>query len=242
MNKTTAFCYSVIQLSVMSYEVIPAILPKTFAELPDKLGRVRGLAQEVQIDIVDGKFALAKTWPYVGDAGEFAEILAEKRGLPFWDEFDFEFDLMVAKPQEVVSDWVRAGASRIILHIESAPAETLSEIIHEWKHAVSIGLALNPSTPLEALLTLAHEVSLIQCMGNDKIGFQGVSLDESVLPKIKALRAAYPVLPIAVDIGVNAETAPRLVASGATRLIAGSAIFGAPDPKVALQSLRVWYN
>lgn len=220
-------------------EIIPAILPKTFTELSEKLGRVRGLAQEVQIDIVDGTFAPAKTWPYVGDSGEFAEILSdEKRGLPFWDEFDFEFDLMVAKPQEVVSNWVRAGASRIILHVESASAETLSEIIHEWKHAVSIGLALNPSTPLVALETFIHEVSLVQCMGSDRIGFQGTPLDESVIQKITALRAKHPKLPIAVDIGVNKETAPRLIAAGATRLVAGSAIFGAPDIKDAIAKLQ----
>ena len=217
-------------------EIVPAILPKDFQEILAKLELVKGVAQTVQIDIADGKFAPTKTWPYVGDHGEINSLMNEEEGFPFWKDFDFEFDLMVAKPQEAVPFWVRAGASRVILHIESAPPDTLSDLIGEWKHVVDIGLALKPLTPLEELETFLHEVSFVQCMGNDRIGFQGVALDEKlVLPRITHLRKKYPELTISVDIGVSLDTAPRLIEAGATRLVAGSAVFGKANPAEAVR-------
>ena len=66
-------------------------------------------------------------------------------------------------------------------------------------------------------------------MGNDKIGYHGVELDEKVYEKIKILREKYSDLPIAVDIGVNETTAPLLIQAGATKLVIGSAIFNTDD-------------
>ncbi|HCB35764.1 MAG: hypothetical protein A2W52_00695 [Candidatus Taylorbacteria bacterium RIFCSPHIGHO2_02_49_25] len=226
----------------MNYHIVPAILPKSFSEIRAKLGLIKGAADAVQIDIVDGKFARNKTWPYVGDRGEFESLLKEKEGFPFWEDFDFEFDLMIAKPAEAVGDFVRIGASRVIVHLESMEPDALSDLIHEWKHAVGIGLALKPSTPISLLETFLHEVSFVQCMGNDKIGFQGITLDEEkVLPKLLKLRAKHPQLTIAVDIGVTFETAPRLIKAGANRLVAGSAIFGHANPAKALRQLKALF-
>ena len=222
--------------------IVPAILAKDFSEIPAKLELVKGIADTVQIDIVDGKFAPNKTWPYIGDHGELLTILREERGLPFWQDVDFEFDLMVAKPQEVMHDFVKLGASRVIIHIESIPPDTLSELIQEWKQAVDIGLALKPSTPVSLLETFLHEVSFVQCMGNDKISFGGVPLDEAVvLQKITELRQKYPELTISVDIGVNLETAPRLIEAGASRLVAGSAVFGKANPTEAIRELEALF-
>ncbi|MDO8564772.1 MAG: hypothetical protein Q7R88_02130, partial [bacterium] len=218
--------------------IVPAIIAKEFSEIPAKLELVKGIADTVQIDICDGKFAPNKTWPYIGDHGEITEILREAEGLPYWDELDFEFDLMVSKPEEAVPFWVKAGASRVIVHIESMEPDALSDLIKEWKHVVDFGLALKPSTPLEKLETFLHEVTFVQCMGNDRISFGGVPLDEPlVLPKIAHLRKNYPELTISVDIGVNFETAPRLIAAGASRLVAGSAVFGKANPAQAMREL-----
>ncbi|MDO8594901.1 MAG: hypothetical protein Q7R93_05350 [bacterium] len=222
--------------------IVPAIIAKEFSEIPAKLELVKGVADTVQIDICDGKFAPNKTWPYVGDHGEIAALLREDQGFPFWESFDFEFDLMVAKPEEAVPFWVRAGASRVIVHIESMEPDALSALIHEWKHAVDIGLALKPSTSLERLETFLHEVTFVQCMGNDRISFGGVPLDEPlVLPKIAHLRKKHPDLTISVDIGVNLETASRLIAAGASRLVAGSAVFGKANPAGAIRQLEALY-
>lgn len=223
--------------------VVPAIIPKDFSDISEKLELVKGIADTVQIDIVDGKFAPNKTWPYIGDHGEITGILREEEGLPFWKDFDFEFDLMVVKPEEAVPFWVRAGASRCLVHIESIEADALSGLIHEWKHTVDVGLAFKPSTPLERLETFLHEVTFVQCMGNDRISFGGVQLDEAlVLPKINELRKRYPELTISVDIGVNLETAPRLIEAGATQLVAGSAVFGKANPAQAVKELEELFS
>ncbi len=219
--------------------IVPAILPKDFKDILEKLELVKGVADTVQIDIVDGKFAPSKTWPYIGDHGEITALMNEQEGFPFWQDFDFEFDLMVGKPEEAVPFWVRAGASRVIVHIESTPPDTLSDILKEWKHVVDIGLALKPATPLEKLETFLHEVSFVQCMGNDRVGFQGVTLDEAiVLSRIAHLRQKHPELTISVDIGVNLETAPRLIDAGADRLVAGSAVFGKANPAQAVREME----
>lgn len=223
--------------------IVPAIIPKEFSDIPGKLELVKGVADTVQIDIVDGMFAPNKTWPYIGDHGEIGDILREDTGLPFWEDFEFEFDLMVGKPAEAVPFWVRAGASRVIVHVESIEANALSDLIHEWKHTVDVGLALKPSTPNSVLDTFLHEVSFVQCMGNDKISFGGVPLDEKlVLPKIADLRTRYPELTISIDIGVNFDTAPLLIEAGANRLVAGSAVFGRANPAEAIKDLDALFS
>ena len=75
-------------------------------------------------------------------------------------------------------------------------------------------------------------------MGNDKIGFGGVSLDEKVYDRIKLLREKYPDLPIEVDIGVNEKTAPLLVKAGATKLITGSVLFNSHDKIELVEKFR----
>lgn len=226
----------------MSYHIVPAILPKDFPEILAKLELLKGVVDTVQIDIADGKFAPSKTWPYIGNHGEFDAMREEKDGFPFWKDFDFEFDLMVSKPAETIPDFVRLGASRVIVHLESMEPDALSDLIKEWKHSVDIGLALKPETPVAMLETFLHEVTFVQCMGNDRIGFQGVTLDEAkVLPKIAYLRRKYPELTISVDIGVNLETAPRLIKAGANRLVAGSAIFGNVNPVEAVRRFEALF-
>ena len=73
-------------------EIIPAIIPKSFAELEDKLSLVQGLAPLVQIDILDGKMTGEKSWPnIVPNDPDFLRIIHEEEGFPFWENFDFEF-------------------------------------------------------------------------------------------------------------------------------------------------------
>lgn len=100
-------------------EVVPAILPKTFAELEEKLEFLKGVAPSVQIDVTDGKFAGEPSWPLYKDDQYFQSIVREERGMPFWEDFEFEFDLMISDPFAYVPDFIRAGASKIVLHAES---------------------------------------------------------------------------------------------------------------------------
>src|SRR3989338_8746784 len=107
-------------------DIIPAVLPKNWKDLESHLALMRGVTRHVQIDIVDGHFARGKTWPYK-DGDMFARIVAEEHGLPLWEELDFEFDLMVEDPLAVMMDYVRAGASHIVVHAASKNAVSAAQ-------------------------------------------------------------------------------------------------------------------
>lgn len=218
-------------------KVLPAIIPQNFKHLQDTLVKVAPYASTVQIDATDGKFTPAYSWPYKGATDpDFAKILQEEEGFPFWDEIDFEADLMILEPEKKVWDWIKAGAKAVIIHIEST--ENIGELLMELKKRsvpkkspayVEIGLAIGTDTPNETLYPFIDRIDFIQCMGIAKIGYQGQEFDERVLEKIKDFREKYPNITIAVDGSVNLKTAPALVKAGADKLISGSAILESDD-------------
>ena len=217
-------------------EIIPAILPKNYEDLKNKISLVRGVVPIVQIDICDGIFVSSHTWPFSSSSTDiyFTRILNEQEGMPFWEDIDFELDLMVADAVENFDIYNKLGAKRIIFHIEAMKSvddfrDFLEGIDPYMREVMQIGVAINPATPLEQLFPLISCIDFVQCMGSDEIGCCGVDLDEKVYDKIKILREKYFDLPIAVDIGVNKNTAPLLIEAGATKLIIGSAIFNTDD-------------
>src|SRR3989338_1327197 len=237
-------------------EVIPAILPKSYEDLKNEIALVRGVVPVVQVDICDGVFVKSVTWPFLSkakmDDGEFLAnnldqhfrgILNEQEGMAFWEDVDFELDLMVRDSVENFDIYIKLGARRIIFHIEAVGdledfRNFLEGIDTYVRDSIEIGLAINPATPLSELLPLVPSLDFVQCMGNDKIGYHGVELDEQIYEKIKTLRKKYPDLPIAVDIGVSEDTVPLLVAAGATKLVAGSAIFNTDDIIGTIEKLK----
>lgn len=219
-------------------EVIASVLPfRTYEELKNKIGSLRGIVSTIQIDFCDGVFAPNQTWPFTTggfDDYDFRKIIQEEQGLPFWDEFDFEFDLMVANAVENFDIYMKLGPKRMIFHLEAMGnledfRNFLEGIDLYTRDNVQIGLAFKPSMLLENVFPLIAFVDFIQCMGNDKISVSGTSLDEKIYDKIKLLRKKYPELPIEIDIGVNEQTAPLLVEAGATKLVTGSALSGSYD-------------
>ncbi|MDO8510404.1 MAG: hypothetical protein Q7S15_02155 [bacterium] len=220
-------------------DIIPAILPKTYAELEEKLSFLRGLIRMVQVDITDGKFVPSQTWPYTNERdSRFRSLLAEKEGLPYWEDFDFEFDLMVADPLLEADRWITAGASRIIIHVESAPNKLESIIDSVKARGCEIGLALNTETPNETIYPFIEKADFVQFMGIARIGFQGEPFDERVLAKLRETREKFPNIIMSVDGGVSLETAPRLIEAGANRLVAGSAIFERPNILETIEQFR----
>ncbi|MEX0930608.1 MAG: hypothetical protein WDZ79_02925 [Candidatus Paceibacterota bacterium] len=233
-------------------EIIPAILPEDINDLREHLVLVRGVALWVQIDITDGEFVPDATWPYVNDADQlFQRIAAEEEALPYWQDFQFEIDLMVHHAERVVLDWVKAGARRVIPHVESD--SDIATIIADLREIsrdkdslayTEIGVALNNGTPLEEATQWVAEtdeedgIDFIQCMGIERIGYQGQEFDERVLENVSELRRRYPEMPISVDGSVNLDTAGELVEAGATRLVAGSAIFESHDVHTAIEQLK----
>jgi ribulose-phosphate 3-epimerase len=232
-------------------EIIPAIMPDSYDDLLAKAGRVRGLVPLAQIDIMDGMFVKSKSWPYatggVKRDEHFVALAAQEEGMPYWEELDYEIDLMIAEPEKHIDEWLPLGASRLIFHIEA-----IKDHAAFWGHdifkegardvggekVIQVGLAINADTPLEAIMLHVEQVEFVQCMGIAKIGYQGEPFDERVLDRANQLRVNYPNLVISVDGGVSLETAPLLKAAGANRLVAGSAVFGAEDIALAIRDLE----
>lgn len=209
-------------------EIIPAILPQDFAELRDKAELVKGAAKAVQVDICDGHFVPNFTWPYKKHDRNFDDMVKEEAGLPEWKELDYEFDLMVDKPEEVVERWVSIGAKRLIIHAEARG--DVAGAVAMLQGRLEVGLALDEKTELEVMDGYGDRLSFVQLMGIDRVGFQGQAFDHNVVGRIKQVRLKHPELPISVDGGVSLETAPELIAAGADRLVVGSAIFGSDNP------------
>ncbi len=213
-------------------EIIPAILPKDFHELEDKVSYVEGNVDTVQIDVCDGQFVQNATWPYKKQDESFDALLKEEVGLPGWETLNYEIDLMVNHPREVVEDWIIAGANRIILHEEcDGGVQDAIEIID---NRIEVGLAFNIDTEI----VVREGISSIQLMGIDHIGFQGQEFDTKVIDKIKEARIKYPELPITIDGGVSMKTAEMLINAGADRLVVGSAIFNTPNVYEALEQFK----
>jgi len=227
-------------------EIIPAILPEDIDDLREKLSLISGIIPLAQIDVCDGRFAPTKTWPYKKGVDEtFLRIVGQEEGFPFWGSVDFEADLMVKHPENVVDDWIAAGAKRVIIHIESTPdpLSLFQKIKLEYgasdesSYGVETGVALNIETPNEEVYELLSEVDdegepaidFVQFMGIENIGYQGEPFDERVFEKIRELRERFPDIIISVDGGVSLENASELIEAGANRLVSGSAIFESGD-------------
>ncbi|MEI6057815.1 MAG: hypothetical protein WCQ60_02475, partial [bacterium] len=186
-------------------EIIPAILPKDFAELEEKIELIKGVAPLVQIDICDGKFVPQAGWPYKKQDNNFDAILKEEKGMPYWEDVDFEIDLMISDPEQEVEHWLTTGAKRIIVHFEST--KNMDRIIGELQGLVEIGIAIGLDTPVDDIAPFIHDIDVVQCMGIKRIGFQGEAFDERVLEKVRELKSRFPERLVSVDGGVNLETA-----------------------------------
>lgn len=214
-------------------------MPRNYEDLKNRVALVRGIVSLVQIDICDGIFVKNQTWPYDekdNDTSNFNLIMEEKEGMPFWEDIDFELDLMVVDAVENFSTYMKLGPKRIVFHIEaigniSEFKDFLEGLDTYIRDTVQIGVAINTKTNIENIFPLVNYVDFVQCMGIEHIGFQGEGFDEKVLEHIKTLKEKYPDIIISVDGSVNLDTAPDLIDAGAERLVIGSAIFKSNDIK-----------
>ncbi len=212
-------------------EIIPAVIPPNLNLLRETFSRVLGFAKKVQMDVVDGHYAPVTTWPF--GPHQMDELLLMVRGeerFPFINDLDFEIDMLVLHPVEYLTDFISIGAKGIVIHMDST--DHVKICLETIKNAgCEAGLGIKPSGRMEDLLSFLPLVDFVQFMGSDKVGFNGVDLDEKVLPIITEFHRSHRSVPIQVDIGVNFETAPKLIEAGVSRLVSGSAIFNGEDVK-----------
>ena len=240
-------------------EITPAILEKDFSEIKNKLNALLEQTKCVHLDIQDGIFTDQPTWPFASSGFEdadFQKIINEKEGMPFWQEFDFEFDLMVMNAPENFDLYMKLGPKRMIFHLSA------QKNIEEFEHFlegldmyirdnVEIGLAFKPSDDLDVVSRLSHKVDFLHCMGSDRVGFQGEAFSGKALENIKFIKKNLPGVVISVDIGINLQNAQTILDAGVNRLTVGSSIWKSGDPIGTLrtfqslgiprgQSLRKW--
>ena len=234
-------------------EIIPAVLEKTYRDVEHRLAQVLGSVKTVQIDVCDGVFVPSVTWPYTDpmlahQANHYDKMFNEivegggEVNMPYWEDFHFELDLMIADSKRLLPDLLTIGPSRILFHAEALTdlEADMYELAKMVPPLCEVGIAINADTNPEILFHLIDEkiVTSVQCMGIAKIGYQGQPFDERVLTNLKTLRARYPNLPLGVDGAVTLETAPKIIAAGANRLASGSGIFAAADPAARIAEFQ----
>ena len=228
-NRFATSLFDVILIFVS--QIIPAVIPTSREHLLETLGLFSSFASEAQVDIVDGSFVPSVSWPYVETHDletAFSDLL-----LPM----PIELDLMIKSPEATLDSWNRLAPVRIVVHIEST--ENLESIFeHRKNNAYKLGLALNNDTPLEKILSIDRkDYDYVELMGIDVIGVQGQPFDESVLDRIRTIKAVHPDLEISIDGSVNETTVPLLREAGADRFVVGSAILNAENPAKMYEKL-----
>jgi len=210
-----------------SKQIIPAILPVDYFDLEKHLERTRGVTKYVQIDIADGLYTQSKTWPFTHTPDIYYDkIVSGEEGMPFWKDIDFELDLMIKNPEEMYTDLLQLGPTRMIFHFETLtnPIEFIQKIKEEG--LIEIGLAFSNDTDVTEHFDVIDLADVVQCMGIAKIGFQGQEFDERVFDQIKKIKDTFPDKKIAVDGSVNFDTIEALSDAGVSNFAVGSAFFG----------------
>ena len=211
-------------------QLAPSILSANFASLDREIAAVeRGGADLIHVDVMDGHFVpnLTVGPPVVRSLKRVAKV-------------PLDVHLMIQDPDRFAEEFVQAGAAMLSVHVEVLPH--LHRSIHYIKSlGAKAGVAINPSTPVSALEEVAGDVDHVLVMSVNP-GFGGQTFIPRSESKIQAIRALLDAAgnpaPIEVDGGVDSSNAARLVAAGATILVAGNAIFGTPDPAAATRAIR----
>lgn len=210
--------------------IAPSVLSCDLLALSEQVRAVEEAGADwLHVDVMDGHFV-----PSITFGPKFVEALRRISGLPL------DVHLMVEEPEAWVEPFAAAGASVVSFHVEACrhPRRLCRQV---RSLNVKAGVALNPATPPDLLRYLASDLDLVVVMSVDP-GFAGQPFLPETLSKIGETRRALEDLggevAIEVDGGVGPANAASLAASGATVLVAGSSVFGQPDPAAAVAGLR----
>ena len=226
----------------MNIEIIPAIMPQKFEDIATDVGLALHHVQTVQLDLMDGKYVSEKTWPFVyGTDRDLIALKKEDESLPYWDEVNYELDLMIERPEENLDTWLNICASRVIFHYASIHNwDLIHSIDHITRNFIEIGCAITVHDSLEKLYPLIDEkiIDFVQVMGIAHIGYQGEPFAEESLDIVRNLRARYPELVISVDGGVSLDSVGELHDAGVNRFVSGSGIYGGGVTHENIEYLR----
>jgi ribulose-phosphate 3-epimerase len=211
-------------------KIAPSILSADFSKLGEEIVAVEKAGSDmIHIDVMDGHFV-----PNITMGPLIVSAVRKMTKLPL------DVHLMILNPDKYISDFAKAGADMISIHVETCPHLNRSiQLLVENK--VKPGVALNPSTPIESLKWVMTQLKYIVLMSVNP-GFGGQSFIPNTLEKISALKQEIIKqnldTEIQVDGGVNASNVEQIARAGCDIFVAGSAIYGKTDYENAIKSLR----
>jgi ribulose-phosphate 3-epimerase len=212
-------------------KLAPSILSADFSRLGEQVRLVdEAGAQLIHVDVMDGHFVPNLT---------LGPVIV--KWIKSWTEKPFDVHLMISDPDQYIPEFVKAGADFVSVHAETLPhlQRTLA-LIREL--GAGAGVALNPATPLDVVAEVVDDLDFVVLMSVNP-GFGGQSFIPAALDKISRLRqlleahGAGDRVKIEVDGGVCKDNIADVVRHGADWLVAGSAVYGGPDPAANVREL-----
>jgi len=210
--------------------IAPSLLSADFSRLGEEIAAAeRGGADMLHVDVMDGHFV-----PNLSMGPPIVEAVKRVATIPL------DVHLMIGNPDQHIDAFVKAGADRVTVHVEVLPhLHRTLQLIHGL--GAKAGVALNPSTPVYALEEIAADVDQVLVMSVNP-GFGGQTFIPRSESKIRAVRALLDRTgsraAVEVDGGIDHGNASRVVAAGASILVAGSAVFGKGAPERAIREIR----
>ena len=210
--------------------IAPSILSADFAALGAGIAAVeKGGADLIHVDVMDGHFV-----PNITIGPPVVKAVKRVARVPL------DVHLMITDPDRYAEAFVEAGADMLSVHVEVLPHLHRS-VAFIKSLGVKAGVVLNPSTPVVAIEEIAGDVDFVLVMSVNP-GFGGQKFIPASLRKVSAIRAlldrAGNPAPIEIDGGIDLSNIARAVDAGVEIIVAGSAIFNAPDPAAATKALK----